>query len=184
MAASSPDEAGDPSVAWPRPFEGLRDEAAEARFDALREAVSALRRFRADHHLAPTARLAVVALAGADERPVLEAGLEGIQRLAGVGSWSFASAAPGNGPVGEVLLDGAELFIPLAGLIDLDEERARLRRELDRAAVERDRAAAKLANPNFVAKAPAPVVDGIRTKLADCEKLVGQLKAQLRELSR
>ncbi|MGH8909596.1 MAG: valine--tRNA ligase [Egibacteraceae bacterium] len=170
-------------AAWPRPFEGLRDEAAEARFDALREAVSALRRFRADHHLAPTARLAVVAVAGADERPVLEAGLEGIQRLAGVGSWSFASATPGNGPVGKVLLDGADLFIPLAGLIDLDEERARLRRELDRAAVERDRAAAKLANPSFVAKAPAPVVDGIRTKLADCEKLVGQLESQLAQLS-
>jgi valyl-tRNA synthetase len=167
---------------WPSPVEGFRDEAAEAQFDALREAVSALRRFRADHGLAPAARLQVVAVAGGSERLVLEAGLEGIERLAGVGAWSFASAPPGEGPVGKVVLDGAELFIPLTGLIDLDEERARLRKELDRAVAERDRAVGKLANPSFVEKAPEQVVAGVRAKLTDWEQMVSKLEAQLREL--
>ena len=169
---------------WPRPADGLRDEAAEASFDALREAVSALRRFRADHSLAPAARLQVVAVAGGAQRPVLEAGLDGIARLAGVGEWTFGPQPPRNGPVGKIVVSGAELFIPLSGVIDLAEERARLRKELDRAVTERDRAAIKLANPQFVERAPTPVVEGMRTKLAESERLVSQLDAQLREFSR
>ena len=170
-------------TAWPRPAQSLRDDAAEAQFDALREAVTALRRFRADHGLSPAARLQVVAVADDAQRRVLEAGLDGIGRLAGIGSWSFVTERPDNGPVGKVVLDGAELFIQLAGLIDLDEERSRLRRELERASAERDRAAGKLANPGFVTKAPEPVVEAARTKLVDWESVVGKLEAQLQQLS-
>ncbi|MGH8929929.1 MAG: valine--tRNA ligase [Egibacteraceae bacterium] len=169
-------------AAWPTPAGDARDEAAEARFDALREAVSALRRFRSDHGLAPVARFRVVAVAGQREREVLEAGLEGIERLAGVGSWSFSAVSPSQGPVGKVVLDGAELFIPLGGLIDLDGERSRLRKEHDRAVAERDRAAGKLSNRGFVEKAPEQVVDATRAKLADWETMVAKLEAQLQEM--
>jgi valyl-tRNA synthetase len=168
---------------WPEPIEGLRDQRAENEFDALRDAVSALRRFRADHRLSPAARLDVVAVAGGDQRPVLEAGLDGIERLAGVATWGFAGSQPQNGPVGKVVLEGAELFIPLSGLIDLDEERARLRKELDRATAERDRAAGKLANRGFVEKAPEQVVAAARTKLEDWEQVVDKLETQLEALS-
>jgi valyl-tRNA synthetase len=167
---------------WPEPLQGLRDPDAEAEFDALRDAVSALRRFRADHGLSPSARLDVVAVASGDERPVLEAGLDGIERLAGVGSWAFSPSQPQNGPVAKVVLEGAELFIPLTGLIDLDEERARLRKELDRALAERDRAAGKLANRGFVEKAPEEVVAATRAKLDDWEQAVGKLSEQLEAL--
>jgi valyl-tRNA synthetase len=167
---------------WPCPVEGLRHVEAEIQFDALRDTVSALRRFRADHGLSPAARLEVIAVASDGERSVLEAGLDGIGRLAGIGSWSFAAEPPDNGPVGKVVVNGVELFISLVDLIDLDEERSRLRRELKRALAQRDRAADKLATSGFVANAPEPVVEAARAKLADVQTMIDKLESQLQQL--
>ncbi len=169
-------------ASWPT-AEGRPDDQSEAGFAALREAVVALRRFRADHGLAPAIRIDVAAVVSGAKRAVLEAGLEGIERLAGIGSWSFAGSSPQGGPVGKVVLDGAELFVPLTGLIDLDEERARLRRELDRALAERDHVNTKLANPSFVAKAPERIVKETHAKLAESTTVIDKLQAQLHQLS-
>ena len=64
---------------------------------------------------------------------------------------------------------GTEIVIPLAGLVDVDAERARLGKELEK--VEKDIAffERKLGNPKFVEKAPAAVVDKDRAKLADAQ---------------
>jgi valyl-tRNA synthetase len=158
---------------------------------ALQEVVTELRRFRAEHRLAPSARLEVVAVAVDGMRAALEAGVDGIARLAGVARWTFsdrarsaaaAGSAPVDGPVGKVVVTGAELFVPLSGLVDLEEERARLRREFERADAERDRARRKLDNPGFVAKAPGAVVRAEREKLVDWERVLERLAAQLEGL--
>jgi len=81
--------------------------------------------------------------------------------------------------VGKVVVDAADLFIPLTGLIDLDEERRRVERELGKARSEAQRARGKLANARFVAKAPAEVVDAERAKLAGWEKSMVTLESQL-----
>ena len=169
---------------WPQPAPERRDADAEASFAALQEAVTELRRFRAEHGLAPAARIDVVAVAGPEQRGVLEAGVEGIRRLAGVAGWTFADGADGaevGGPVGKIVLSGAELHVPLSGVVDLAEERERLARELEKARSELERARRKLANEGFVAKAPAAVVQAERDKVAAwaaaIDKLSGQLEA-------
>jgi valyl-tRNA synthetase len=209
-------------AAWPPPAPQRRDPLAEERMAVVQEAVTGLRRFRAEHRLAPSARLEVIAVIGdsgaatpplgrghGDERDALEAGVDGIACLAGVRRWSFADTPPATasgagragtasgagrartasgaghvveGPVGKVVLSGAELFVPLAGLVDLDEERARLRRELDRATTERDRARRKLDTPGFVAKAPEAVVQAERDKLLEWEAALDKLAPQLEAL--
>ncbi|HYY78702.1 MAG TPA: hypothetical protein VFD04_05885, partial [Actinomycetes bacterium] len=83
----------------------------------------------------------------------------------------------------KLLAAGAELYLPLAGLLDLDAERARLERELRTLAAEQERAAGKLANPAFVAKAPAEVVGRARERLAEVEAARAKVQAQLAELS-
>jgi valyl-tRNA synthetase len=168
---------------WPQPQPGRRDEQAEAQLGALQEATTELRRFRADHGLAASKRIEVLAVAGPDRRPVLEAGVEGIRRLAGVDGWTFVDAAPADaGPLGKVPLTGAELLVPLAGVVDLDEERERLRRELAKATAERERAERKLANAGFVAKAPEAVVAAERGKVADWGRAIETLRDQLAAL--
>lgn len=171
-------------AAWPQPQLGHVDRHAEAEFAAVRETVVELRRFRADHGLAPSARIDVVAVADGERRDVLARGVDGIRRLAGVASWRFAGVGDvaAAHPVGKVVLPDADLYVPLAGLVDLDEERQRLRRELDKARSELQRAEGKLDNAGFVQKAPQPVVQAERDKVAEWRATIGKLTAQLDDL--
>ncbi|HVM20702.1 MAG TPA: valine--tRNA ligase [Egibacteraceae bacterium] len=170
---------------WPQAAPQRRDTAAEAQLEALIQAVTALRRFRADHGLQPAARVDVLAVPLDGRRDVLEAGVDAISRLTGVGSWRFIDRADDVDahPVGKVVTASAELFVPLAGLVDLDEERGRLERELAKAAAEVKRAEAKLSNEGFVAKAPTDVVQAEREKVADWRDAIEKLQAQLDELA-
>jgi valyl-tRNA synthetase len=98
--------------------------------------------------------------------------------------WRFAEGADGGaGPLGRVTVDGADLYVPLAGLIDLEEERARLERELERARSELARAQGKLANERFVTRAPADVVQTERDKVDEWQEAVERLDAQLHTLN-
>ncbi|HWH32349.1 MAG TPA: valine--tRNA ligase [Egibacteraceae bacterium] len=168
---------------WP-PATSVRDADAEAAVEAVQEAVTELRRFRAEHNLAPATRIDVVARASAARRAPLQAGVDGIRRLAGVARWSWADEAgePAGG-VGTVVLTDAELAVPLEGLIDLGEERERLERELAKAEAEVKRAQGKLANEAFTAKAPPQVVEAERAKAAEWADTAATLRAQLDSLS-
>jgi len=163
---------------WPAPAPQRVDPEAEAGVAALQEVVTALRRFRADHSLRPSAKLTVLAVA--DREALFTSALGGVRRLAGVGEWTFSEAAVDvPGPVGKVVVTGAELYIPLEGLVNLAEERTRLARELAKAQGEAERARRKLANPGFVAKAAPELVAAERDKLTTWEGVAGTLRAQL-----
>jgi valyl-tRNA synthetase len=169
---------------WPQPAPERRDTVAEAQFAVLIEVVTELRRFRADHALPPSARMTVLARAGGGQHDLLRAALDGIRRLTGVDEWRFVdTAGDGAGPLGRVSVTAADLYVPLTGLIDLDEERARLQRELDRAQAEAARARGKLSNEGFVTRAPAHVVQAERDKASEWEAAIGRLTAQLETLA-
>jgi valyl-tRNA synthetase len=170
---------------WPEAMTKRRDPIAEAQFQALTETVTELRRFRSDHALAPSARITVLARVDPGHRPVLEVAEPGIRRLAGVDAWTFVDEVAGiDGPLGRVPVDGADLYVPLAGLIDLDEERARLERELDKARNELGRAQGKLANARFVTRAPEAVVQAERDKVVEWNAAIARIDAQLQTLHR
>jgi valyl-tRNA synthetase len=186
LHAPSSTAGGDPALMvsdWATPSPQRRDPDAESQFGALQEAVTELRRFRADHGLAPARTIDVVAITDPDRRAVLEAGVDGIRRLAGVEGWTFDGSADAiDGPVGKVPVTGAELVVPLTGVIDLDEERDRLQRELTKALGEKERAERKLANAGFVEKAPEAVVQAERDKITEWTAAITALQAQLAEL--
>jgi valyl-tRNA synthetase len=89
-----------------------------------------------------------------------------VMPLAGLSSLEIS--APGAKPtqaaafVGE--RTGMEIFVPLAGLIDLDEERVRLAKEIERVDADIELVRRKFENPNFAAKAPREVVDRERAR--------------------
>ncbi|MBR6576060.1 MAG: valine--tRNA ligase [Akkermansia sp.] len=76
-----------------------------------------------------------------------------------------------------------ELFLPLEGLVDVDAERSRITKELEKMAKEIARSKAKLGNASFVDRAPAAVVEQERARLADWEAKTAQLEAMLNALS-
>lgn len=79
----------------------------------------------------------------------------------------------------QVVTDSARIFIPMAELIDLNKERARLKKDL--AAAEKDIAmlSGKLSNAGFIAKAPAQVVEAEREKLKKAEQRLEKTKESL-----
>ena len=83
----------------------------------------------------------------------------------------------------QAVLDGSTIVIPLAGLIDLDAERARLVK--DRAKIEKDAEgiARKLGNPDFVARAKPEVVGENRDRLAAAHAEIARLDAALARIA-
>ena len=90
---------------------------------------------------------------------------------------------PGD-PTGSarLLADGAQLLIPLAGVLDPEVERERLIKRIGEVEEAVSRGERKLANEAFVSKAPAPVVDRERDRLAALKEEAASLAEQLGEL--
>jgi valyl-tRNA synthetase len=168
---------------WPAERPGDLDPAAEAAMADLQEAIVAVRRFRAEHRVPPASRPRLVVVpAGEDQAALFRDEADSIGRLARLEAVEVASAPPAT-PTAKLLAGGNELYVPLEGLLDLDEERARLERELAALAAERARAEAKLANPAFLEKAPATVVARARERLAEVDQALAKVRAQQTELS-
>ena len=74
------------------------------------------------------------------------------------------------------------LLVPMKGVIDVDAERARLEKQLDKVKTELARAEAKLANDKFVNNAPEAVVTQERERAADFSRTIVQLNEQLEKL--
>ena len=95
-------------------------------------------------------------------------------------SWLEAGDEPP--PAATQLADHLEILVPLAGLIDKDEEIARLEKSLAKIEKEIQRLQGKLGNPKFTDKAPAEVVEKEQAKLQDAQESHDKLKAQQQQL--
>ena len=78
--------------------------------------------------------------------------------------------------------DSCQIYIPLGELVDVEKERARLSAELERIEGEIRRAGGKLANQNFVTKAPKKLVEDERSKLEKYIDIKSKIEKQLQEL--
>jgi valyl-tRNA synthetase len=81
-----------------------------------------------------------------------------------------------------VAAEGVEAYLPLAGLVDLEQETARLRKAIAEADREVQRAKGMLANDNFTSKAPPHVVQQQRDRLAEQQERIARLQARLEAL--
>ncbi len=152
---------------WPA-HQGLDDPAAEGEIGWLIDLVTAIRSVRAEMNI-PPATLFPLVLAGASEQSEARAGrwAEFIKRLARVADITFADKPPAGSV--QLLVRGEIAALPLKGVIDLDAERARLQKEMAKAEADIKRVDAKLANADFIARAPEEVVDGEREKREEAE---------------
>ena len=82
-----------------------------------------------------------------------------------------------------LVCNGAEAYIPLASLVDLDEERARIDKEIERVKGEVSRAQGKLSNEKFVQKAPEAVVNEERRKLETAKEMLARLEERRADLN-
>ncbi len=148
---------------WPTPETRRIDARVEAEFGAVQQAITAIRNIRAEYRVSPKTRLAAaIRASGPAARGVFEAERETIVRLAQLESVTSDGAALQGAHA--VLSDGSEVVVALAGAIDLGQECRRLTDELTRLDKQLQGLAAKLANEQFTARAPADVVTRERQK--------------------
>jgi valyl-tRNA synthetase len=169
-------------AAWPEA--GTRDAAAETDFGALIETVRAIRNARTEANVEPGRWIAAEVYAGphaaalADSRRELSA----LARIAD-DELVIRDTSPKGGQGALTAVAGNVVaMLPLAGMVDLEAERDRLRKEIAAASAERDRAHAQLGNESFVSRAPEKVVEVQRQRLATAEEQIALLERRLAEL--
>jgi valyl-tRNA synthetase len=170
------------SAPWPIPDPRWNDVDAEAQMSAVQELTTQIRSLRKEYNV-PEGAQVKVSLSGAPDsvRSALAAEDEAIRRLARVGELRVDGAGEGEVKAGAhaVMKDGTELFMPLEGVIDLDQERDRLTKEIQRLRGQLKGIQAKLGNQSFVEKAPAEVVDREREKERSFQEQVDKLEEKL-----
>ena len=162
----------DPALAFP-------GEAAD--FELVMEAIRAVRARRAEMNVPPSRKSHLII---ATDRPAaFELGQAYIRKLAYAEAVSVRTEAPEDtGGMVSVVTGNARMFMPMADLVDLEAERARLGKALANAEKGLQAQHAKLANPNFVSRAPEKVVNAEREKQANLEALIANLKESLARL--
>jgi valyl-tRNA synthetase len=164
---------------WPEADHEQINGEAEAEMEWLKSIIVAVRTIRSESNIPPGDELALIlGNTVADDSARVTRHTQALAKLAKVASISIAKAGEEQAPTLSALAGTIEVMVPMAGVIDVDKELARLDKELDRLTAERGRLAGKLSNDNFVARAPADVVDKERIKLADIETSISSITTQ------
>jgi valyl-tRNA synthetase len=168
--------------AFPIADESKIDEAAVADMEWLMEFITGIRSIRSQMNIPPKKQLPVLLKDSADEDlRRLEANSDFLSRLANLES---IEVLKGDAPAASTALVGKmEILIPLEGLIDKDAEIQRLDKEIAKLEKVIKQSSGKLSNENYVAKAPAEVVQKEREKLLEMEQSLSQLMQQKASLN-
>jgi len=170
---------------WPQASPSMFDPDAEAHMVVIIEIIRAIRNIRAEYNVEPGRKIIAYIVAG-NQHDMLNRHQDILVSLARLDAGQLKLTpqleVKPEQAVGQVISGGIEIYLPLAGLIDLAAERDRLGKEL--AQLEKFIAStqAKLNNPSFVEKAPAAVVQKERDKLADLEVQAAKIRQQLQGL--
>jgi valyl-tRNA synthetase len=168
--------------AWPAPQ--FADPDADAQMSALMEVIATVRTLRSEYRVPPAApvqiRLNNVSAALAEALRIEDRALRRLARVEAVVTNGVAEAGTG---ASAVLRSGAELFVPLRGVIDVEQERQRLTKEQQRIESQLRGTDARLASEQFTARAPTEVVAKEREKAASLRDQLARLEALLQGLT-
>jgi valyl-tRNA synthetase len=165
---------------WPK-LSGLVDSKAETELGWLVDLVSAVRSVRSEMNVPAGAQIPLVLIAGAETRERAGRWDDALKRLARLAGVSFADAPP-QGSV-QLLVRGEIAALPLAGVIDLKAEVARLEKELGKIADDISRIDKKLGNADFMARAPEEVVEEQNERRSEALDQEAKVRAALDRLS-
>jgi valyl-tRNA synthetase len=165
---------------WPQPML-IVDEEAEAEIGWVIDLVTAIRSVRAEMNIMMATEIPLV-LVGVSGRTEARVGRwdESIRRLARLSNISVAASAP-PGAV-QIIVRGEIAALPLEGVIDFSAEQARLEKDMARVVAEIARIDGKLANADFIRRAPEEVVEGEREKRDEAQARRAKLSEALERL--
>ncbi|MFC0299884.1 valine--tRNA ligase [Virgibacillus soli] len=168
---------------WPEVNEVFHDEQAAAEMKRLVAIIKAVRNIRAEVDTPMSKQITLLIQAESEEIVhELEAERHYLERFANPSELVIASTITAPDKAMSAVVTGAELFLPLEGLIDFDKEISRLEKELEKWTKEVERVQKKLSNQGFINKAPEQVVEEEREKEKDYLDKQAKVKARLMEL--
>ncbi len=167
---------------WPH-ANTLDDPQADEAFERIQEVVRAIRNVRSEYAVEPGRRIAASFSAG-EHFNLIEGELPLLASLTRL-DLTQVTIAPDLGPPDKsvtLATAGITIYLPLAGLVDLEAERIRLQKEIDNIVKQLNRIEGLLGNPGFVAKAPPEVIDREQAKQEELRTRHQQLLERLTTL--
>ena len=166
---------------YPEYTESLAFPAEERDFEMVMNAIRAVRSRRAEMNVPPSRKAHLFITT--DRQDAFRSGEIYIMKLAYAEQITISSEQPADAEkMVSAVTEEAKLFMPMAELIDLDKERARLEKELEKARKNYEGQMRKLSNENFVSRAPEAVVQTERERAEKAKALVENLEASLKNL--
>ncbi|MBA3784842.1 MAG: class I tRNA ligase family protein, partial [Acidobacteria bacterium] len=160
------------------------DERAESEMQAVIELISKVRNIRAEMNIKPSDKPAIHVAANADLQRTFKSNEAQILKLARAERLNLSETLDvPKASAKAVLTGGAEIALPLEGLIDFDKEIQRLENQLNKLETEQQRLNGQLSSANFVERAPVEKVQEIRDRVAEIETQVIVLKQNLEALN-
>jgi valyl-tRNA synthetase len=176
---------GEALIVAPWPEAGPTDEKAEEDMALVMEMVHAIRNARAEYKVEPARRIEAI-IAASEKYELVASQRDILITLARLNAEKLHIARTLTEKPTQALalvVGGVEIYLPLAGMVDLEKERERLNAELEEIAQAISRSEKILASEDFLAKAPAQVVQRERDKLADYRQKQAKLQERLKSLS-
>jgi len=168
---------------WPKVREELTDEGAAKEMKLLVDIIRAVRNIRAEVQTPMGKKIKMFVKANDKEiLATLETNRAYLERFCNPETLTISTDIDAPEKAMTAVVTGAEIFLPLEGLIDIEEEIARLEKELEKLNSEVERVQKKLSNKNFVEKAPAKVVEEERAKEKDYLEKRSAVQTRIQEL--
>ncbi|NLK07244.1 MAG: class I tRNA ligase family protein, partial [Firmicutes bacterium] len=158
---------------------------AEQQMASIMDIVRAVRNIRSEQKVAPGREISAIIHADAAKQDLLDNNRGYLKVLARVGELEIGS--PKNDKPERALTavaGGVEIYLPIAGLVDIQQETTRLKKDLEAVGKEIARARGMLANEGFVNNAPKEIVDKEKTKLSQLKDKEMALKERLEQLNK
>ncbi|MEA1853295.1 valine--tRNA ligase [Cytobacillus sp. FSL W7-1323] len=170
-------------ASWPTVNEELSDKAAAEEMKLLVEIIRSVRNIRAEVNT-PLSKKIDMLIKTKDEnvQKVLSKNVGYIERFCNPEQLTIAIDAKAPDKAMTAIVTGAEIILPLAGLINIDEEIARLQKEWDKLNKEVERVQKKLSNEGFIKKAPEKVIAEEKAKEQDYSEKRSAVEARMNEL--
>ena len=162
---------------FPKADQTMIDNDADADIEWVKKVIIGVRNVRGEMNISPAKDLPIYMARGdATAKRRLEENRQFLSKLANLETITWLDD-PAQAPLCATALAGdLEILVPMAGLIDVEAELARLDREIDKLGTEATKLSGKLSNPKFADNAPAEVVAKERQKLEDFEGSLSQLQ--------
>jgi valyl-tRNA synthetase len=167
---------------YPRVESPQRNEAAEAEFALAMEIVGTVRRLRSEAGVSPGQRVEAVLAPG--ERSKLPDEALGYLATLAKADAAIGTRETAPQPALSDLAAGVEIYLPLAGLVDVEKEGAKLRKEIETVAKELEKVRTKLSKEQFLSRAPASVVEKEKGIQAELEGRLSAAQARLEGLAK